>query len=220
MKEITPLQKIKLLQSLSEDTLSFLKQKFITHSYTKGEIIHFAADECRGVSFIASGEVVIYQLAPEGRKIVLARLYQGEAFNIVPPLVEKHRNKGSAKAEGDTIIYFLRRSDFLQALAQFPDFSEAILRHFASQINHLTTLVEKIALHSVRARLARFLIDQADGKFTHQRWTQDEIAEQIGTVRDMVGRILRSFAAAGLIEKNRGQLLLLEHEKLENEANS
>ncbi len=218
MKDIIPLQKIKLLQNLSEDTLSFLKQKFITRSYTKGEIIHFAVDECMGVSFIASGEVVIYQLAPEGRKIVLTRLYQGEAFNIVPPLLEEHLNKGNAKAEGDTRIYFLRRSDFLQALAQFLDFSQIILGHFANQIDHLTTLVERIALHSVRARLARFLIDQADGKFTHQRWTQDEIADQIGTVRDMVGRILRSFAAAGLIERNRGQLLLLEREKLENEA--
>ena len=219
MKNFIPLQKIKLLNALSEDTLAFLKQNFILRSYAKGEIIHFAADECKGVSFIASGEVIIYQLASDGRKIVLTRLYQGEAFNIVPPLVEEHHNKGNAKAEGDTKIYFLRRSDFLRALSLFPDFSQVILRHFASQISHLTTLVEEIALHSVRARLARFLIDQANGKFTHQRWTQDEIAEQIGTVRDMVGRIMRSFAAAGLIERNRGQLLLLTRAELENEAN-
>jgi CRP/FNR family transcriptional regulator len=218
--EKSALKTIALLQSLSEETLFNIEEKLISRTYQSGEMIHFAADECRGVSFIASGEVVIDQLSPEGRKIVLVRLGAGEAFNVVPPLLNEKRNKGNATAQTDCTLYFLRSADYLQALADHEDFSQVILRHFATQIDHLTNLVETVALHSVRARLARFLIDQADGKFTHTRWTQDEIADQIGTVRDMVGRILRSFTAANLIERGRGRIELTNRAGLEQEANS
>ena len=214
------LKTITLLQNLSEETLLKIQEKLILRTYQRGEMIHFAADECRGVSFIASGEVVIDQLSPEGCKIVLTRLGAGAAFNVVPPLLNEKRNKGNASAQSDCQLYFLPGADYLDLLAEYSDFSQVILHQFAAQIDHLTSLVETVALHSVRARLARFLIDQADGKFTHTRWTQDEIAEQIGTVRDMVGRILRSFATANLIERVRGRIELTDRTGLEQEANS
>jgi len=220
MAEKPSLKTIRLLQALSEETLFKIQQKLIVRSYQRGEMIHFAGDECRGVFFIASGEVVIDQLSPEGRKMVLTRLGAGEAFNIVPPLLTEKKNKGNATAQTDCTLYFLRSADYLLLLTEHPDFSQVILRQFAAQIDHLTDLVERVALHSVRARLARFLIDQADGKFSHTRWTQDEIADQIGTVRDMVGRILRSFAAAKLIERVRGRIELMDRAGLEQEANS
>ena len=51
-----------------------------------------------------------------------------------------------------------------------------------------------------------------------QRWTQDMIAARIGTVRDVVGRLLRSFASEGLIRRERGRLVIVDREALEKEA--
>ncbi len=63
------------------------------------------------------------------------------------------------------------------------------------------------SLHTVRGRLARFLLEHAEGErgaeagaaTVFRRWTQEEIAAQIGTVREVVARTLRASADAGLL---------------------
>ena len=72
----------------------------------------------------------------------------------------------------------------------------------------------------MRGRLARFLLQQADERQITQRWTQDEIAAHLGTVRDMVGRSLRSLTDAGMIRLDRGRIVLLDRDALEIEAES
>jgi CRP/FNR family transcriptional regulator len=51
-----------------------------------------------------------------------------------------------------------------------------------------------------------------------RRWTQAEIAEQLGTVRDVVGRSLRGFEDRGVIRMERGRIVLLDRRALEEEA--
>jgi CRP/FNR family transcriptional regulator len=77
----------------------------------------------------------------------------------------------------------------------------------------------------VRTRLARFLLSHVsdhiqEGEPTnHARlWTQQEIASHIGSVRDVVGRTLRSFARAGWVRRERGRLVVTDREGLEREA--
>ena len=78
----------------------------------------------------------------------------------------------------------------------------------------------------MRGRLARFLLEHvstelggsAGGSESTRRWTQDEIAAHVGTVRDMVGRTLRAFVAAGLVRMDRQRIVLLDREGLEAEA--
>jgi CRP-like cAMP-binding protein len=100
------------------------------------------------------------------------------------------------------------------------------LKDFADRLDHLTNLVEDLSLRTVRGRLARFLLEHAppgpsgsiDAGGVTRRWTQDEIAAHLGTVRDMVGRTLRSFGDAGLIRMDRQRIVLLDREALEAEA--
>jgi CRP-like cAMP-binding protein len=81
-----------------------------------------------------------------------------------------------------------------------------------------TSLAANLSLYSVRSRLAQFLIDLAERPQSGGGWTQDEIAAHIGTVRDVVGRLLREFESQGLIERNRQNIILLDHEALISEA--
>ena len=93
-----------------------------------------------------------------------------------------------------------------------------LLKDFADRLSHLTGLVEQLSLHSMRGRLAHFLINQAERADPPEHWTQDEIAAQIGTVRDVVGRTLRSFEDTGLIRRQRNRIILLDRPGLEAEA--
>jgi CRP/FNR family transcriptional regulator len=103
-------------------------------------------------------------------------------------------------------------------LQTYPDLTYAILKDFSRRLDHLTNLVEDLSLHSVRGRLARFLLEQADQGEVPALWTQDEIAAHLGTVRDVIGRTLRAFMDNGLVRREGAKLILLDRERLEEEA--
>lgn len=214
------LRQIDLLSGLSQPTLSQLEQAVILRAFAPEEIIQIGSDPCDRVCFIAEGEVGIFRLSSDGREQVLVRLREGQGFNTVPPLQPDSLNQASARTYTNTHLYVLSKADYLHFLKTFPDFSFAILQDFAGRLSHLTNLVENLSLHSVRGRLARFLLEQADNDQLTRRWTQDEIAAHLGTVRDMVGRALREFMDAGYISKDRNQLILLDREGLVFESES
>jgi CRP/FNR family transcriptional regulator len=81
-------------------------------------------------------------------------------------------------------------------------------------------LVEDLSLRTVRGRLARLLLEEAESGEVTRHWTQAEIAARLGTVREMIGRTLRALADAGHIRIDRQRIVLLDREGLEAEAYS
>ena len=81
---------------------------------------------------------------------------------------------------------------------------------------HLVRLVEDLSLCSVEARLARLILQKAQGDaLRRQPWaTQAEMAARLGTVPDMVNRSLRKLAEAGVIRVERHQIQILDKEGL------
>ena len=127
-------------------------------------------------------------------------------------------NRATIETLSPVTVLVLPAVDFNHLLARYPDFSNLILHHLAERLAKMTDLAAELSLYAVRARLARFLIELADLDPTSSGWTQDEIAAHIGTVRDVVGRLLRDFESAGLIQRQRGQIILLDREKLIQQA--
>jgi CRP/FNR family transcriptional regulator len=96
----------------------------------------------------------------------------------------------------------------------------------AIKVHHLTGLTHDLGLLSVRARLAGFLLSHgqsqagAPSPSAHVRWTHQEIAAQIGTVREVVSRTMRAFVREGMIGLERHRILVLDREALLREAQS
>ena len=220
MPKHQPLRKIELFAGLPESALSCIADVIVRRTYPSGTLIVIEGAPCNAAYFIAAGAVQVYRMSPQGRRQVLARLGPGQAFNTVPPFQSDGANQASVTALTDVTLYAVLKDDFLRVIRACPELSMVILRDFADRLVHLTDLVEDLALRSVRGRLARFLLQQADGQHNTQRWTQDEIAAHLGTVRDMIGRSLRAMTDAGLIRIDRGRIVLLDRETLENEVQS
>ncbi len=212
------LRKIALFSQLTDETLVRLAQCIIQRNYTRSELILLESDPSRSAYFIAAGEVQIFHLSIGGREQILLNLKAGESFNTVPLFNDESLNRASARALTDSSLYLLRKEDFLQLVSTCPDLAQAMLKDFAAKLTRLTGLVEQLSLHSIRGRLARFLIEQANRGEPAGRWTQDEMAAHLGTVRDVIGRTLRSFEDAGLIRRTRSHVQLLDRPGLEAEA--
>jgi len=215
---IQGLRCIPLLAGLSDEALARVARVAVRRVRAPGETILVEGERCQAAYFIASGQVRVYRLSPGGREQVLTQLGPGQTFNTVPPFQPQSVNHATVQALGEVTLYAISCDDFRRVVGECPELALAILQDFANRLDHLTNLVEDLSLRTVRGRLARFLLEQAEAGQVAHRWTQDEIASHLGTVRDMVGRTLRAFAAAGLVRMDRQRIVLLDREGLEAEA--
>jgi CRP/FNR family transcriptional regulator len=211
------LSEFDLFARLSESALGDLAVHVSEAKYTPDQIIALAGEPCVGVRLVVQGEVCVQRLSTEGREYVLDYLRPGDIFDLVPVL-DGGTTLATALALSHTTLYTIPCAHFHDMLQQHATISQAVLRLLAEQIRYLSDAVEDLALHTVRTRLARFLLANAIDSSSARRWTQEEIAAQIGTVRDVVGRTLRGFAREGLIRRVRGQLVVADREALETEA--
>ena len=217
MVEPALLRRFALLSGLPEDALREAASLMYVSSRRVGDVIISEGEQCRAVYFVASGVVRLRKLSVEGREFTLGYVGAGSCFDLVAAFDEKP-HFASAEALTDVSLLVLPCRDFHRIALKFPAFLEASARFLASEVRRLSLVAEELALHTVRTRLARFLLDLTDGKQPSRRWTQEEIAAHIGTVREMVGRTLRDFATAGLIRRERGRLVVLDRAGLEREA--
>jgi CRP-like cAMP-binding protein len=217
MPTVEALRRILLFASLSDEALARVANVISTRVYAPGETIIFEGDPCRAVYFVTEGQVRVYRLSANGREQVLARLGPGGAFNTVPPFQPHGTNHATVQALTPVTLYVISSDDFCRLVGECPELALALLKDFAGRLDYLTDLVEDLALRTVRGRLARFLLRHAEGGRVTQRWTQEEIAAHLGTVRDVVGRTLRTFADAGLVRMERQRIVLIDREGLEAE---
>ncbi len=211
------LRQIALFAELPDAALACIAEAAIERRYPAGALILLEGVLCEAAYFILAGEVSVYRMSPQGRQQVLVQLGPGEAFNIAPPLQSAGLNAASVEALNDVTLLLLHAADFRRLLREWPDLAQVLLADFAERLAHLTGLASDLALYSVRGRLARFLLEQEAAELP-ARWTHEEIAAHIGSVREVVSRTLRAFVKEGLLKAERQRITVVDHAALEREA--
>jgi len=106
-------------------------------------------------------------------------------------------------------------------LAREPRLALIMMKDLARRQRHLVRLVDELALHTVQSRLIRLLLDRAESAERGEEvvtLTQTEMASQVGTVREMVGRTLKILEGLGLIGLEAGKITVLDRAGLESRA--
>jgi CRP-like cAMP-binding protein len=216
--ETNRLRRIPLFADLAPETLSRVARVLIRRTYAPDETIVLEGAPCQAAYFLAQGHVRVLRTSPDGREQVLVRLGPGQGFNTVPPFQTQGANHATVQAIDQVTVYAISKDDLHRLVSEHPALALVLLRDFADRLDHLTDLVEDLSLRTVRGRLARLLLEEAEADEVTRRWTQAEIAARLGTVREMIGRTLRALADAGLIRIDRQRIVLLDREGLEAEA--
>src|SRR5262245_43369154 len=179
---------------------------------TAGAFIQFEGDPAEAMYVIAQGHVKIARTAANGREQVLYVLGPGSHFNTVP-IFDEGTCPANAQALTDVLLLVLPRDAMRRVVERPPSLALALLKEFTGRVRHLVDLVDELALHTVHGRLAGLLLAQAGAAErgeTAPPLTQAEMAAHLGTVREMVGRTLKTFEALGLIRVERGQITILD----------
>jgi CRP-like cAMP-binding protein len=200
---------------LGETDLTRVQTRLIDRCYDEGQLVFLEGDACAGLHLVISGQARIYRMSMEGREQVLAVLGPGDSCNEVPA-VDGGPNPANCDALEPTVFWVLSRAALDELRREIPDLNDAIIASLAARCRELVQRVYNLSFLSVTARVARFLVAQTEAgdSLSRRRWTQEEIAAEVGTVREMVGRSLRHLAEDGLIRLERHRIHVVDRDGL------
>lgn len=201
---------------LDPATLEEIRKAATRHKFSAEEIIFNEDDQGTGLWIIEKGWIKVVKYSLSGREQVLHYLGPGEALNLIGVFTNKP-NPASVITLEPAVLYHIPRQVMLDLIDQRPDLARQVIADLAERVTHLVSMVEDLSLRSVEARLARYILGHREtGPISRQRWaTQSEIAARVGTVPDVLNRVLRKFCEEGLIELSRQEIKILDRTRLE-----
>lgn len=161
-------------------------------------------DACQGFPLVLAGEVRVSRSAANGRELELYRVAPGEMCLVSSAGLFAHQPlTARGVATSETTLCLLPPPDFQTALAD-TGFREYVLGLFAARMADLTGLIEAIAFQRLDSRLASALL----GHGTTLRTTHQALADELGTVREIVTRLLHRFERDDLVELSRESITI------------
>lgn len=208
------------LQMLSSEVIEAVAAAGQPRRYPQGGVIFLEEEPAAGLYLIEEGDVRISRYSREGREYILNIFHRGDTFNHVAAL-DGGLNPATAVAHTTAQVWRITHEDLRCLAARYPTLAWALAVSMARQNRYLLGIVQDLSMRDVRGRLAKLLLEQAraaeDGT-ARPLLTQEEMASRLGTVREVVGRVLRSLAADGTIEFNRHRIVILDRARLEADA--
>ncbi len=201
---------------LGDAALEALAASAVERRVERGTLITLEGDPAEAMYLVAAGRVKVARYSAEGREQIMHVVEAGDHFNTVP-IFDGGPCPATTEALLPTTLLVLPRAAMHDLIQRYPELATALLHELAGRLRMLVGLVEDLALHTVHGRLARLLLQQAAAAKHGEPpppLTHTEMAAHLGTVREMVGRALKSFEVAGLIALERGSIRILDRDGL------
>lgn len=211
---------VNYLSGVGDDALNDLARNSVLATFDQGEMIFLQDDPQNGIFLVESGAVKICRHSKEGREYILQIIHPGDTFNDVAAL-DGSSNPATAIAFTKTRVWRVARDDLRDIILRHPDLAWALIESLARRARFLVASVQNLAMRDVRGRLAQLLLEQAEADERGEAFvplTQEEMANRLGTVREVVGRTLRTLVADGVIAVERQRITVIDRAWLAKEA--
>lgn len=188
-----------------EDTGEVVRQRAGQQVFSEGA-------RCTHYPFLLEGTVRASKSGPEGQQILLYRLDPGESCVItVVALLADAPYPATATAETALVHYRVPQSLFLELVLESPAFRVFVFEFLSRRLAHLMALLDDLAFRRVDQRLAsRLILGRPRLASTHQM-----LADDLGTSREVVSRILETFQRSGMIRLGRKQIEIVDRKALD-----
>jgi CRP/FNR family transcriptional regulator len=205
------------LRCLSSGELAAICRTASVLRVAPGTPVFDERQNCVGFPLLLAGTIKVVKSTAAGREMLLYRVEPGGSCIITSSCLLGH-SPYSARgiAELPLSLVLLPTPIFERLIAEQPLFRDFVFHLFAERIAELMQLVEEVAFHRLDQRLAKLLLARGDVvRATHQA-----LADELGSVREIVSRLLKGFAGQGLVVLGREQVSILDREGLRQLADS
>lgn len=225
LDKIAALKRTKLFQELDDDVLRSVAERAFERTYQKDEVLFVAGEVARGMYVIVEGAVRAYRVSSDGREQVIHVERAGATIAEVP-IFDGGAYPSTAAAEEETLTLFIDKDDVRRLCLQHPEIMLTALKLLAGRLRRCAELVEALSLREVGQRLARFLLAEArrsgtrteDGISLNLTQTNQQIAAQVGSVREVISRAFTRLQHDGLIVVEGRRLIIQDEAALESFA--
>ncbi len=211
--DINLLKSFDFLKNLDSE----LKEQFISNCNIlniESNKTVFDSTSCNGIMLVLEGRFRVYMISNEGREITLYHLEKGDVSTLsincitgtmpIKAFITAEQNSKIAKLDNDYFMKLHRKSFQLQKF---------VLENMSQQMNDIMWIVEQIAFNGIDKRVATYLLSQ-NSKIIYK--THEEIANDIGTAREVVSRMLKYFEKNYYVKLSRGKIYIEDMSALEN----
>ena len=199
------------LASLAPDDIAAICRHDATAIIPEGAELFAEKQACRGFPLLISGSIKVVKSTPAGREMLLYRVEPGGSCVITSSCLLGHtRYTARGIAETPLRMLMLPTALFERLIAGNAAFRAFVFHLLAERIAGLMLLVEEVAFHRLDQRLAKLLL----GKSEPIHATHQTLADELGSVREIVSRLLKGFAAQGLVTLGRERIELIDRDGL------
>ncbi len=202
-QKMSPMDKETLMRT------SFLKK------FPKGMNIHNGT-ECTGVILVRSGSLRLYMLSGDGKEVTLYRLFADDICILTASCaLDAITFDVFVDAEEDSECVIVGGCAFEDVVRRLPEAKIFTLETALSRFSDVMWVMQQILFMSMDKRLAVFLLDETAKNGTDTvKLTHEQIAKYMGSAREVVSRMLKYFAAEGLVSVSRGGIRLIDKHRL------
>ena len=195
---------------LPQSLLDAIAPHGLTRTFPAHAILINEGDTTDSLYIVLSGRVKVYAGSDDGREVVLTEYGPGEYFGELS--LDGEKRSASIKALEACSCRVVQGAELRQFLADHPDFAMHLTRKLIRMARRLTEQVRSIALQDVYGRMVRVLTDLSDPagdeRVLRHKLTQQDIADRIGSSREMVNRVMKELTAGGYITQRDGRLVI------------
>ncbi len=179
-----------------------------------GTTLFRKGEQCQNYMLVISGSIKVFSYGENGKAIVLYHLIAGNSCILTTScLLSSDDYPAEGVTESDVIALVIPRDIFNHFIAQSTPFRELVFNTYGEKISSLIALVNNISFSRLERRIAKFLIDNSPSKLpltiTHQN-----IADELGSAREVVSRQLKEFEKKGWVKLNRGKVEIINYSSL------
>ncbi len=221
---VRTLAKVAIFSGLTDAELRFLADRAVPREFAPGEMLFAERDACSGLYVVERGNVRIYKTSASGREQVLSIDGPGSSVAEVPVLDGGGYPASGAAVDHATLL-FIGKQDFQALCLAHPEVALKVLRVVGARLRRLVEIIEELSFTTVRHRLASFLLRLAQREGTPSDagmefalpGSHQELAAQLGTVRELVSRNLSRMQAEGLLKLEGRRVIVADLRALEAE---
>jgi CRP/FNR family transcriptional regulator len=219
------LRSVPLFANTSPDVLAEISQQFHIRTWASDKLLFLEGENPTAFYIVAAGRVRLYKLSLEGREQTILMLRERDFFDV-PPLLDHEPHPATAATLTDARLYVIGSDEMRDLLRNHPEVAGNLLPYMAHKLRELATLASDLAFTDVSTRLARLLLLYAkeEGEPTPHgidlAWglSHRQIAQIIGTAREVVTRSLHHFEQSGVLHRDHGHLVIDDWRKLQKLA--
>ena len=202
------------MNEISTSLLESVSHRGTQRTYPAHAILITEGDTSDTLYIVLSGRLKVFASSDDGRDVVLGEIGPGEYFGELS--LDGGPRSVSVQATESCSCRVLSGIEVRQLLADQPDFALHLSLKLIGMVRRLTEQVKSLALQNVYGRMVRLLTEMSDAHgdelVTRHKLTQQDIAERIGSSREMVNRVMKELTVGGYVSLRDGRHVI--HRKL------